>query len=99
VVDEQSAERGGIRRVLGQDGVHLALVVQAILLESVGEEGTGRHQQRGTAGQGGEPSIPNEGVAQMNGRVAIGHGEQPYQQRPATRASGADSARSRRVAV
>jgi hypothetical protein len=73
VVDQQAAERRRIRRVVGQDRVHLVLVVQAVRLESLRQEAACRQQQGPAPRKRGQASIANERVLQMDAGIATSH--------------------------
>ena len=73
MVDQQTAERGGIRRVAGQDRVHLAFLVEAVSLEPVGQERAGGLDQRRSAREREQSPVSHEGVTQMDGGITIGH--------------------------
>jgi hypothetical protein len=73
VVDQEAAERRRIRRVIGQDRVHLVLVVQAVPLESLCEERARLQEQGPTPRKRREASVSNECVLQMDVRIATSH--------------------------
>ena len=73
MVDQQATERCGIRRVVGKDCVHLAFVIEAVVLEPVGQESAGDPEQRRTARKRDQTPISHEGVMQMDGGVSMGH--------------------------
>jgi len=71
MVDEEPTKRCGVGRIVGQDGVHLALVVEPVRLEAARQEGTRRTQERWASRQGDEASIAHERVVKMDGGIAI----------------------------
>lgn len=73
MVDQQAAERRGIRRVVGQDSVDLALVVEAVALEPVGQERTRDLEQRPPPGKRSEAPISHERMPQMDAGIAGSH--------------------------
>jgi hypothetical protein len=70
VVDEEPAEGGGIRLVVREDRVDLALVVEAIALEPLGQERTGRQQERPPARERGQPTGADERDLEVRGRIS-----------------------------
>jgi hypothetical protein len=70
VVDEEPAEGGGIRLVVREDLVDLALVVQAVAIESFGQERAGGQEQRPAPRERGEASGADERDLEVRGRIS-----------------------------